>query len=72
MFLSWLQYSSTLKMEAKCCVKTWLPFNELHGIIFKKPELFTTTGVRTSNPTQHFPCLKFFLRIKYVNKWYDK
>jgi hypothetical protein len=29
-----------------------LTFNELHGIIFPKIELFITTAVRTSNPAK--------------------
>jgi hypothetical protein len=43
-------YSSTLKMEAICSSKCWLPFNGLHGVIPQKVELFIITAVSASNP----------------------
>jgi hypothetical protein len=43
-------------------------FNELHGDIFQKIELFITTAVRTSNPTIHsVPVTKPFLPRKPRN-----
>jgi hypothetical protein len=49
--VSCLDYYSTLKMEAKCSSETSFHFNGLHGVTSQKIELFTTTVVRTSNPT---------------------
>jgi hypothetical protein len=35
-----------------------LTFNELHGVIFQKIELFITTAEGTSNHTNHYYFLK--------------
>jgi hypothetical protein len=32
--------------------RTWLIFKGLHGVVFQMVELFMTTGVKTSSPTQ--------------------
>jgi hypothetical protein len=45
MLVSYLLYSSTLKMEAQ------LIFSGLNGVIFQKIELFITSAVRASDPT---------------------
>jgi hypothetical protein len=50
MLVSYLAYSSTLKMEAKYSSKRWLTFNGLKGIIPQKAELFITTAVRSTDP----------------------
>jgi hypothetical protein len=51
--VSFLAYSSTLKMEVTCSSETSVStFSGLHGIISQKIELFITTAVRTSNPTE--------------------
>jgi hypothetical protein len=41
-------------MEATCSVGTSLNISGLRGIISQKMELFITTAVRTSNPTEYF------------------
>jgi hypothetical protein len=48
-FLAQLIFS-TLKMEAICSSETSVD-NGIHGVISQKMELFITTAVRTSNPT---------------------
>jgi hypothetical protein len=40
-----------LEIEATCSCETSIAFNMLHGVIFQEIGLFTTTAVRTSNPT---------------------
>jgi hypothetical protein len=50
MLVSCLAYSSTLKVH----LKRRLAFNRLHGLISQKRELFTTTAVRTWNPTKFY------------------
>jgi hypothetical protein len=40
-------------MEANVPPKHWLTFNELHGAISQKTELFIATTLRTSNPTKY-------------------
>jgi hypothetical protein len=45
-----LVYSSNLKMGAICSSETSVVFNELHGVMFRKIELFITI-VRTSDVT---------------------
>jgi hypothetical protein len=49
MLVSCLVYSLILKVEATCSSKISVDFNELHGVISQ--EIFITTPVRTSNPT---------------------
>jgi hypothetical protein len=48
MLVSYLAYSSTLKMEAICCAETSADTG-LHGLISQKTELFIVTAVRNSN-----------------------
>jgi hypothetical protein len=47
-----LVYSSILTMEANVPPKHRLTFNELHGVISQKIELFIATTLRTTNPTK--------------------
>jgi hypothetical protein len=47
MLVSYLAYSSTLKMEATYSFETSVDINILQGVISEKIELFTTTDVRT-------------------------
>jgi hypothetical protein len=49
--LSFLAYSSTLKMEATCSSETWINFQRTTRFISQKIELFIPPAVRTSNPT---------------------
>jgi hypothetical protein len=46
-----LAYSSTLKTEATCSSETSVDFQRTTRVISQKIELFITTAVRTSNPT---------------------
>jgi hypothetical protein len=50
---------STLKMEQYVPPKRRLTLNGLHGVISQKIVLFTTTTVRTSNPTNFFYSILF-------------
>jgi hypothetical protein len=46
-------------MGAICSFETSVTFTGLHGVISQMIELFITTVVRTSNPTQQFKMIVF-------------
>jgi hypothetical protein len=50
-------------MEATCYSETPLIFNELHGVISQKTELFITTAVRASN---HKTNLFFIITVRFI------
>jgi hypothetical protein len=50
MLVSCFAYSSTLKIEATFPLRSRLTFNELHGIISQKIEIFIATALRPPNP----------------------
>jgi hypothetical protein len=57
--LSWLAYSSTLKMEVTCSSKLRLTFNGLYGGISQKIELFIKLLIiLTFSPTQYSNVLR--------------
>jgi hypothetical protein len=53
--VSYLAYSSTLKMETICSSITWA-LSDLHGAAFLKTTLSTVTAVRTSDSTSGNIC----------------
>jgi hypothetical protein len=63
---SGLAYSSTLKMEATYSSETSIDFQDVHGVISQKIDLFLTTAVRTSNPIYHIYSCNVLLRIMSI------
>jgi hypothetical protein len=66
MLVSLLACSSTLKMEVTCSRKHPLAFRKLHGIISEKTDLFITTAMRTSDPTNiiHVFVCPFYIYVR--------
>jgi hypothetical protein len=64
-------YSLTLEMEETCFPETAVTFNGLHGVIFQKTKLATTTAVRTSNPTYIFFIVRYITLVINLRRKVD-